>query len=343
MSRSALLRLGLLAAIWGNSFLFIKVADEGLSPAQVVFGRLAAGAAVLLVALLARRQRLPRRLALWGHIVVVAVVGNLVPYFLFAWGEERISSGRAGVLNAATPLATLLLAIVFLPEERPTPARVAGLAVGFAGVVVLVDPWASGGGAEPLSGQLACLAAATLYGVAFICTRRFLYPFGQSAVVLATCQLGAGTVILGAGWPLLARDPVTLTPQVVASVLLLGALGTGAAYILVYGLVRDAGATSASMVTYLVPVAAVLLGVVVLHERVTWNLFAGAAVVIAGVALAEDRLRWPQRSVPRAGRPPAGAAANAVTGGQRSTRHHQSSQVQPRVSTSQQQCRANDC
>jgi drug/metabolite transporter (DMT)-like permease len=291
VSRSSLLRLCLLGFIWGNSFLLIKVAIEGLSPTQVVLGRLGAGAAVLVVAMLARRERPPRRLAVWGHLVVMAVVANLVPFFLFAWGEERISSGRAGVLNATTPLATLLLALALLPQERPTAAKVGGLGLGFAGVVVLVAPWAGGRGAEPVAGQLACLGAAVSYGVAFVYTRRFLHDVGLSPLVLATCQLAAGTVLLGAAAPLLASDPVSLGPRVAAAVLLLGGFGTGVAYLLYYGLVRDAGPTSASMVTYLIPVAAVLLGVVVLHEHVTWNLFAGAAVVIAGVALAEGRLR----------------------------------------------------
>jgi drug/metabolite transporter (DMT)-like permease len=270
---------------------------------------LGAGAAVLAAAMLARRERPPRRLALWGHLAVMAFVANIVPFFLFAWGEQRISSGRAGVLNATTPLATLLLALVALPQERPTPAKLGGLGLGFAGVVVLVAPWASGHGAEPLTGQLACLTAASCYGVAFIYTRRFLGGTGLSPLVLAACQLAVGTALLGAAAPLLARHPVTLAPRVAAAVLLLGAFGTGVAYILYYGLVRDAGATSASMVTYLVPVAAVLLGVVALHEHVTWNLLAGAAVVIAGVALAEGRLRLRRRRAAAPGGATAGSGA----------------------------------
>lgn len=299
MSRSALARLGLLAAIWGCSFLFIKVALEGLSPAQLVLGRLAAGALVLLPLLAARRQRLPRRPVIWAHLAAAATVGNVLPFLLFAWGEQRISSGRAGVLNATTPLCTVLVAIVVLPDERPTPARVAGLVLGFLGAVVVVAPWADQVGAD-VAGQLACLLAAACYGIAFVYIRRNLSGAGLSSVALAAGQLLAATVLLGVLSPLVARGQVHPTARVVLSVLALGGLGTGLAYVVVYGLVRDAGATTASMVTYLVPVTAVALGALLLHERFGWNVFVGAAIVVTGVALAEGRLPWPDRRRPAA-------------------------------------------
>src|SRR5436190_13630693 len=151
MSRSALARLGLLASIWGCSFLFIKVALEGLTPPQVVLGRLAFGTMALLLVAAARRQRLPRDPNLWFHLTAFSVIGNVVPFLLFAWGEQHISSGRAGVLNATTPLCTLIAAMAFL-HERPTSNRVAGLLVDFAGVIVVIGPW-SDTAAGAISGQ----------------------------------------------------------------------------------------------------------------------------------------------------------------------------------------------
>lgn len=287
-------RLALLAGMWGVSFLFIKVALEGISPTQVVLGRLAAGAAVLLAIAALRRERLPRRLAVWGHLGLMGLIGNVVPFFLFAWGEQRASSSLAGIYNASTPLLTLLVAMAMLPEERPTAARAAGLALGFLGVLTVLAPW-RGVGAGSVPGQLAFLGAAACYGVSFTYTRRFLSGAGCSALALAVGQIGAAAVALLLLAPLVAADPVALPARVVLSVLGLGVIGTGVAYVVYFGLIRDVGATTTSTVTYLVPIVAVVLGVLVLGESVGWNDFVGAAVVIAGVAVAEGRLRSRRR------------------------------------------------
>lgn len=290
MSRGSLARLGVLALAWGASFLFIKLALEGLSPIQIVLGRISAGAVVLWSILLVRRQRLPRELDLWGHLCVLGVVANIVPFFLFGFGEQRITSGLAGVLNGSTPLFTLVFALGLLPEERLSLTRGLGLGLGFLGVLLVVGPWDTNPLTSSIPGQLACLGAATCYAAAFVYTRRFVSGRGYAPSSLAAGQLGAAAVLLWLASPLVARGEITLTPTVVGSVLTLGAVGTGLAYLLYYRLIADAGATSTSMVTYLIPVVAVTLGAVVLSEPVTWNLFAGAAVVIVGVAMAEGRL-----------------------------------------------------
>ena len=292
MNRSTMPRLLLLAMIWGSSFLLIKFAIEGLSPTQVVLGRLASGAVVLLLILAVRGQRLPSERAIWGHVALLAVVANIIPFFLFAWGELRVTSGMAGILNGTTPLFTLGFAVAALPEERLSRPRFLGFLMGFVGVVVVVGPWNSGDGVNALSGQLACLGAAVCYGVAFVYTRRFVSQRGYPPLVLSAAQLLTASLLLGVVSPIVAADPMELTGLVVFSVLTLGAVGTGLAYLLFYRLITDAGATSASMVTYLIPIVAVALGVVVQGEPVTWNLFVGAAVVIAGAAMAEGRLRW---------------------------------------------------
>ena len=290
MNRANLLRMGLLALIWGSSFLLIKFAVEGLAPTQVVLGRLAAGAAVLLVIVVVTRQPLPRAPAVWGHVALMGIVANIVPFFLFAWGEQRITSGMAGVLNGTTPLFTLAFALMALTEERWSLQRFSGLLLGFVGVVVVVGPWNTEGRVNPVSGQLACLGAAACYGVAFVYTRRFLANRGYPPLSLSAAQLIMATVLLALVAPVVASDPTRLTPLVVVSVLLLGAVGTGLAYLLFYRLISEVGSTSASMVTYLIPIVAVVLGVVVQSDPVTWNLFVGAAVVLVGAAMAAGRL-----------------------------------------------------
>lgn len=291
MTRANLLRFGALALIWGASFLLIKVALEGISPPQLVLGRLGFGCLVLGAVVVSRRKRLPRAPEMWKHLAFLAVIANVIPFFLFAWAESgRVTSGLAGVLNGTTPLLTLLIAIVALPDERATPTRMVGLGLGFGGVILIVGPWRQGTFAGEALGLLACLGAALCYGIAFNYTRRLVSGRGHAAVVLACGQLMVATAIQLVVVALAGRQAVHLDWKIVGAVVGLGALGTGVAYLLYYSLIEDVGATTASMVTYLIPVVAVILGVVVLKEPVTWNLFVGAAVVITGVALAEGRL-----------------------------------------------------
>ena len=286
------LRLALLSLMWGSSFLFMKVGLEGLSPQQIVLARMALGAIVLLVILAARRERLPRSRAVWGHLAALTVVANLIPFFLIAWGETSISSATAGVLNATTPLFTTLIAMAALPEERPTAEKSLGLLVGFVGVVVLLG---GGLGKGQAGGYAAVLAASACYGVAFVYMRRTLSPTGLSPLVLSAAQVLVGTVLMAIVTPVVGRSAIHLDAQIVLSMVALGVLGTGLAYLLSYSLVRDIGATGASLVTYLIPLAAVALGVVVLGEGLQWNLPIGGAVVIAGVALAQGRFSRRER------------------------------------------------
>jgi drug/metabolite transporter (DMT)-like permease len=213
---------------------------------------------------------------------------NIAPYFLYAWAEQRITSSLAGVLNATTPLFTLLFA-VSTRTERPTTRRLFGLLLGFAGVVILAAPWHDSGLSASLADISAALLASAFYAASYVYARRFLTGRNLPAMVLSTGQMVAGTVLLGAFAPLVARQSVTLSANVVAAVIVLGVLGTGVAYVLNYRLITDEGATAASTVTYLIPVVAVASGAAVLSERVTWNLIIGAAVILAGVASSESR------------------------------------------------------
>ncbi|WP_217176986.1 DMT family transporter [Streptomyces sp. AC495_CC817] len=285
-----LLRFVLLALTWGSSFLFVAVALTGLSPAQVVLGRLVTGAVALAATCALTRQRLPRGLAAWGHLFVVGMLLCVIPFLLFAWAQQDVSSGVASIYNATTPLMTMLVSLIALREERPTPARGIGVVVGFAGVLVVLAPWAGVGGGSVLA-QLACLGATLSYGIAFVYLRRFVTPLGLGAVPVATVQVGLGTVVMLLLAPCLAAESIDLSLPVVLAVLALGALGTGLAYVWNTRIVAAWGATNASTVTYLTPVVGVVLGVVVLGERLSWNEPIGAAVVILGIAITQGRVR----------------------------------------------------
>ena len=162
-----------LAAIWGASFLFIKVGVETLAPLQVAFARCAIGAVVLMAWLAATRERVPRDAGLFGHMAMAGLLFCAVPFSLFSWAETQVTSVVAGIWNAATPLLTLLAVLALVPAERPTRERVVGLALGFLGVVVVLGPWDAGAGGPALA-QLACLGAAACYGLGFAYLRRFV-------------------------------------------------------------------------------------------------------------------------------------------------------------------------
>jgi len=273
-----------LAAIWGASFLFIKVAVEDLPPLLIALVRCALGAAVLAAILVVRRERLPRAPRVWGHLAVVALVANAIPFALFGYGEQHISSVLAGLWNATTPLLTLAVVTVALPEERPTPTRVAGLVVGFLGVVVVLGPWRAAGG--ELTGQLLCLGATTGYALAFPYLRRTLSGRPESALALSAGQLLCATGMLAVVAPI-TGGPSGAGADTIASLVALGVLGTGLAYVLNFTIIRRAGATIASTVTYVIPLFSTALGIAVLGERPSWNQALGAVVVLGGVACSQ--------------------------------------------------------
>jgi drug/metabolite transporter (DMT)-like permease len=239
-------RFALLAVVWGASFLFIKVGLGGLSPGQVALGRVALGALALAGILLVRRRPLPRDPVLWGHLAAVSVLLCVVPFLLFSWAEQYISSGLASIFNATTPLVTMLLAAAALPEERFTPPRVLGLLLGFAGVLTIVGVWHGVDVSHQLTAQLACLGATTCYGACFVYLRRFVSPRGTDPVVVAFGQTVSATVILGLLTPAIAATPVHLSLPVVASMLTLGVFGTGIAYAWNTRIIAAWGAANAS-------------------------------------------------------------------------------------------------
>jgi len=290
VTRSALPRIALLALIWGSGFLWIKLADRGFSAVEVTLARLALGAAVLFAIVRVRREQVPRSGRLWAHIAMAALVANAVPYLLFAVAEQTVDSSTAGIINATTPLWTVVLALAVRHQMRVTGWQAAGLIVGFAGAVLIFTPWRATAGLWS-AGGLECLAASVSYAVSYIYMDRFLARRGIGPVVLSACQLAAAAVMLAIALAASGAPTPHVTAEGVAAVAVLGIIGTGVAYVLNYQIITSEGATVASTVTYLLPVVAIVLGVLVLGESITVITLAGIALVLAGVALTRRRAR----------------------------------------------------
>ena len=284
------IRFAGLSLIWGFSFLLIKVGTQGYAPLQVTLGRMLFGAAVLVAVLAVKRERLPRGLRTWGHLTVAAFLLNALPFSLFAYAEVTIPSTLAGICNATTPLWGMLLSMVALSEDRPTRRRFAGLGIGFAGVLTVLGAW-QGFAGQDLAGTSMALVAALCYAVGWIYVRRTLAGTGNSHLSMSGAQLLLGTLQLALVTPLFTSMPASLPVLPLLAVVALGALGTGLAFLLQYGLVAEVGPTTATLVTYFIPVIATAAGVALLDEQLTWNTPVGALVVLLGAALTQGRAR----------------------------------------------------
>jgi drug/metabolite transporter (DMT)-like permease len=277
-----------LTLIWGASFLFIKVGVEALAPLQVAFARMLFGALTLVAIALARREKLPREPRLIAHLAVAAALANAIPFTLFAYAEQHVTSALASIGNATVPLFTLLFATFVLPDERPTFRRGLGLGIGFCGVLVVLGAWRGLAAGPDLGGMLLILVAAACYGASAVYMRRHLSYSGYSSLALSVGQLVTGVVQLGIVLPFATHVPEHLPLRVLASVFALGAFGTGIAYVLSYGLIKIAGATVASTVTYFIPIVSIAIGVVGLGEHLAWNAPLGALIIVAGALLSRS-------------------------------------------------------
>jgi len=277
--------------IWGSSFLFMKVALVGLSPGQVAWSRLILGALTLGLFVAVRRDRLPRSIRIWLHMTVLAVSFCVAPFLLFSWAQQHVTSGLASIFNATTPIMTAVMAAVLFRVERLKALQIAGIVLGILGVVVIIAPWQGLDLSQSLVAQFAILGATACYGFSLAYMRKFVSNTGMTALMFSFLNIGIGAVIMLALTPLVAASAVTLDPWIIGSVVLLGCLGTGVAYIWNQTTVRAWGPTRASTVTYITPIVGVVLGVVVLGETVSWNEPVGALVVFLGILLAQNRLR----------------------------------------------------
>lgn len=298
------LQFFLLCLVWGASFFFVKVGLEGLSAPAVVIARLWLGAFALCgFALVSPSKGLPGSRAIL-HLVVEALLLCDVPYALIAWSEQHISSSLASLFNAATPLMAALVALVVLAHERATPSLGVGLALGFAGVVVVLAPWSTGFGSARALPSLASLLAAACYGAGFVYWRRFLSPLNTSATTLAAGLIALAALFSCALIPFAHLTTIHLTSRVVLAMLGLGVLGTGAAYIWNANVIASWGAHAAATITYVLPVVGIALGVVGRGERFVWTEAIGTAVIISGIAMTRARSFDP--------RPALGAAVSAT-------------------------------
>lgn len=286
------IRFAALAVIWGFSFLLIKVGTNGFAPFQVTFGRLFFGTAVLAVAMAVRRERLPRGARTWVHLAVAAFLLNALPFSLFAYAELTIPSTLAGICNATSPLWGMALSLVALSEDRPTRRRVAGLGIGFLGVLTVLGAWQGFSGLD-LTGTAMALLASLSYPVGWIYVRRTLAGSSSSHLSLTGAQLFLALLQLALVTPLFTTLPTSFPTGPLLSVCVLGALGTGLAILLQYGVVAEVGPTTGTMVTYFIPVIATAAGVTLLGEELTWNTPVGALVILAGAALTQSRAGKP--------------------------------------------------
>ena len=286
-----------MGVVWGSSFLFIKIALEGVSFYQVAWARLVLGGLTLGIILLIARQRLPRERAVWLHFTVIAVTNCIIPHLAFAWAEQYVSSGLASIYNAVTPIMTALFATLAFRVERLNAAQVFGIALGILGVVTIIGPWRYSAFTGDLAGQLACLLAAFCYGFSYGYIRRFLSHRPIPGVTFAFLNIGIAGFIMLLMTPVIAWTPVQLNPAIVGGLLTLGILGTGVAYIWNINVLRAWGPTAASTVTYVTPVVGVALGVLVLREVLSWNEPVGAVLVLIGILFAQRRIRLGRRAV----------------------------------------------
>ncbi|MET9903216.1 DMT family transporter [Streptomyces sp. NPDC006446] len=284
------IRFGVLSLIWGFSFLLIKVGTEGYAPFQVTFGRLLFGTAVLAAAMAVKRERLPRGARTWGHLTVAALLLNALPFSLFAYSELTIPSTLAGICNATSPLWGMALSLVALSEDRPTRRRVAGLGIGFLGVLTVLGVWQGFHGLDA-SGTAMALLASLSYPIGWIYVRRTLAGTGHSHLSMTGAQLLLATAQLALVTPLFTTLPRHFAVVPLLAVVALGALGTGLAMLLQYGIVAEVGPTTAQMVTYFIPVIATAAGVAILGESLAWSTPVGAVIVLAGAALTQARPR----------------------------------------------------
>ena len=282
-------RVVLLACIWGWSFLFIKVAVAGMTPATVAFGRLALGMVSLLALLRLRGVRLPRDRTLWRHFTVMGFMYGVAPFTLLAWGEQHITSALTSVLNASTPLFAAVAAAVSL-GERLKRMQIFGLVLGFIGVAVAAGLTASDLGSSSMIGVGAALVASSCYGFSFAYARRNLHDVPP--LVAVSGQLVTGTILsLPLAFVTTLREGIDPEPQRLLAVLALGVLGTGLGYVMNYQSIAEIGPTRASLVTYLVPIVAVTVGVIFLSEPFHLRLLVGGALTILGIAVLRERVR----------------------------------------------------
>ncbi len=273
-----------LGIIWSSSFLWIKIAIEEMGPMTLVAYRVLFGLLFGIAVILIQREKMPRTLKAWTPLLVLGLTNVAIPFFLISWGEKTIDSGVASILDATVPLFTIVVAHFLLHDDKMTVQKVVGLLIGFAGVVVLMskDIGASTGS---ILGQGAVILASAFYAGSSIYARKFTEDTpgifrSMGPLISATAVMWLASFFFEA--PVHVPDQ----PIIWIALLWLGILGSGAAFVMLFYLIHEIGPTRTTMVTYLFPLGGVTLGVIFLHETLTWEIVVGAVLILASLVVA---------------------------------------------------------
>jgi drug/metabolite transporter (DMT)-like permease len=273
----------LLGAIWSSSFMWIKIALQEVGPITLVAFRASFGLLFGIVVILIQRVRLPRDLKTWSVLLLLGLTNVAIPFFLISWGEQSIDSGVASILDATVPLFTIVIAHFLLKDDKMTMPKVLGLLVGFAGVVVLMsaDITAS---KNSLAGQAAVVLASAFYAISSILVRK--QTEDVPGILRSAIPLVSASAVMWVA-TLTVESPVQVPVMGLTwtALLFMGVFGSGLAFVMAYYLIHEIGPTRTTMVTYLFPLGGVVLGIAVLHEPLTWQLIAGAALIIMSLAV----------------------------------------------------------
>lgn len=280
-----------LSLVWGGSFFFVEIALRDLPPFTIVAGRVTCGAFAILVMLRLMGKRLPAGRGVWRDFLVMGFMNNFMPFSLLVWGQTQIGSGLASILNATTPIFAVVVAHLFTADEKMSGNRLIGVVVGFAGVVLMIGPEALQGLGGNVWGQLACIGAAISYSLAGLYGRRFKKAGIDPMVAAAGQIMGSGMLIIPT--MLIVDQPWTLPMPHMAtfgSILFIGIFSTALAYTVYFRLLASAGATNVMLVTFLVPVSAILLGTAILGEKLAGDAVLGLACLGVGLAAIDGRV-----------------------------------------------------
>ncbi|CAN2223870.1 RhaT Permeases of the drug/metabolite transporter (DMT) superfamily [Candidatus Nanopelagicaceae bacterium] len=288
----------ILGFVWGCSFIFIKLGLEFLTPFGVAFVRCALGALTLLLIAKWRGYSLPKDPMVRFHLWVVAVLLNVIPGIFYAWAETVVTSVLAGIINAVTPLMTLLAIMAVNRQEKPKAFQIIGLFIGFLGVLTVLGAW-NGLGDNPLWAIVVLMSAVTCYGISFPYTRRFVMPHGLKSESIVSMQLLLAAVTLLPFFLFNGVERYEYMPGPLLAMLALGVFGSGLAYLWNFKVMELAGSAIASSVTYLTPVVAIIVGIIFLGEKVTWYEPVGGLIVLLGAAIAQERISLRKRESDR--------------------------------------------
>jgi drug/metabolite transporter (DMT)-like permease len=273
--------------IWGGSFLFVEYALTALTPIGVAFWRTTFGALAMLIAILIYRSKLPTSFDAWRKMAIAGFFMSSLPFTLFAFAQTYVTSALASIINAVTPIATVLVMLIAFRSEKLLPHVVVGIVVGLVGVLIVLGVWQGFGKNEPMA-IVALIVAVTCYGIGTPYVRKYIAPLKLSTEVSVFGQIGTAAITLLPIYLLSGQYFISApTLPAIASVLAIGALGSGVAYLLYYKVLEVVGSAIASSVTYITPIIAVMLGVLLLNEELHWYEPVGGIIIILGAAISQ--------------------------------------------------------